>query len=107
MTAPLAVGDDAVRATTRPTPDDAGGPSSTTTIMLDQSMPVDEGGKPRLANVVDALKATACGPCRPTRRWDCGRSTASTGRSEVPMGPLSEPLDGQPRSAALTGTWTG
>ena len=31
--------------------------SPAVTIMLDQSMPADEGGKSRLANVVDALNA--------------------------------------------------
>ena len=56
MAAPLNVGDNALRATiadTFTTPVE----SPTVTLMLDQSMPADEGGKARLTNVVDALKA--------------------------------------------------
>ena len=56
MSAPLSVGDTAMRATlanalTAP----AGNPA--VTIMLDQSMNTQEGGKTRLANVVAALDA--------------------------------------------------
>src|SRR5260370_33899807 len=56
VSAPLSVGDNAMRATlanalTAP----VGSPA--VTIMLDQSMPTDEGGKSRLANVAAALNA--------------------------------------------------
>jgi extracellular solute-binding protein len=100
VSAPLSVGDAATRATlanalTAP----VGNPA--VTIMLDQSMTTDEGGKSRLGNVVAALKA----------RLQALPSNAAVGlwtfdgvdgRSEVSLGPLSDPVDGQPRSAALS-----
>ena len=99
---PLNIGDNALRATiadalTAPVT------SPTVTIMLDQSMPTDDGGTARLINVVDALKARL--QMLPA---DSGMGLWTfdgvQGRSEIPVGPLSEPLDGQPRSAALTAT---
>jgi len=98
--APLIVGDNTVRATladalTAP----ATGP--TVTIMLDQSMPTEEGGKTRLTNVVDALdnRIKAIPPESAVGLWTFdGRQS----RTEVPTGPLSDPVDGQPRSAVLT-----
>jgi len=100
VAAPLNVGDNALRATiadTLTTPVR----SPTVTLMLDQSMPADEGGKPRLTNVVDALKARL-----QVLPADSGVGLWTfdgvQGRSEVSVGPLSEPLNGQPRSDALT-----
>lgn len=100
VAAPLNIGDNALRATiadTLTTPAE----SSTVTIMLDQSMPVDEGGKPRLSNVVDALKARL-----QVLPGDSGVGLWTfdgvAGRSEVAVGPLSEPLNGQPRADALS-----
>jgi hypothetical protein len=100
VSAPLSVGDNAMRATlanvlTAP----AGGPA--VTIMLDQSMPTNEGGKSRLANVVAALNARvqALPPNATVGLWTFD---GTEGRSEVSTGPLSDPLNGQPRSAALT-----
>ena len=99
LAAPLKVGDNALRATiadTFTTPVE----SPTVTLMLDQSMPADEGGKARLTNVVDALKARL-----QVLPADSGVGLWTfdgvAGRSEVGAGPLSEPLDGQPRSDAL------
>ena len=98
--APLSVGDAATRATlanmlTAPVE------SPAVTIMLDQSMPTDEGGKSRLANVVAALNARlqALPPSSAIGLWTFD---GTDGRSEVSTGPLSDPLNGQPRSAALT-----
>jgi len=100
LSAPLSVGDNAMRATlanvlTAPAS------SPAVTIMLDQSMPTDEGGKSRLANVVAALNARvqALPPNSTVGLWTFD---GAAGRSEVSTGPLSDPLNGQPRSAALT-----
>jgi hypothetical protein len=100
VSAPLSVGDNAMRATlanalTAP----VGSPA--VTIMLDQSMPTNEGGKSRLANVVAALNARlqALPPNSAVGLWTFD---GAQGRSEVSTGPLSDPLNGQPRSAALT-----
>ena len=100
VSAPLSVGDAATRATlanvlTAPVE------SPAVTIMLDQSMPTDEGGKSRLANVVAALNARlqALPPDSAVGLWTFD---GTQGRSEVSTGPLSDPVGGQPRSAALT-----
>ena len=105
VAAPMNVGDNAVRTTiadTLTTPVE----SPTVTIMLDQSMPADEGGKSRLANVVDALKARV--PALPA---DSGVGLWTfdgvQGRSEVAVGPLSDQVDGRPRSDALTAALDG
>lgn len=98
--APLSVGDDALRATLA---DALTAPASNpaVTIMLDQSMPVDEGGSSRLANVVAALNARlrALPPSAAVGLWTFD---GTAGRSEVSTGPLADQVDGQPRSAALT-----
>ena len=68
--------------------------------MLDQSMTTDEGGKPRLANVVAALNNRIAG--LPSNSvvglWTFD---GKDGRTEVAAGPLTDPVNGQPRSAAL------
>ena len=71
------------------------------TIMLDQSLPTDEGGKTRLANVVAALsdRIKALPPTAILGLWTFD---GHEGRAEVATGPLSDPVNGQPRSAALT-----
>lgn len=100
VSAPLSVGDNAMRATlanalTAP----VGNPA--VTVMLDQSMTTEEGGETRLANVVAALNARlqALPPNSAVGLWTFD---GTEGRSEVGIGPLSDPLNGQPRSAALT-----
>jgi hypothetical protein len=99
--APLSVGDAATRATLAnalTVPDE----SPAVTIMLDQSMATDEGGNSRLANVVAALNARlqALPPNSAAGLWTFD---GTEGRSEVSTGPLSDPVNGQPRSAVLTG----
>jgi hypothetical protein len=71
------------------------------TIMLDQSMPNQDGAKTRLANVVAALKSklAALPPNAVVGLWTFD---GVEGRSEVATGPLSDQVKGQPRSAALT-----
>ncbi|MGD1283053.1 substrate-binding domain-containing protein [Mycobacterium seoulense] len=96
----LSVGDDAMRATLA---EAMAAPSSglAATIMLDQSMPGQEGGKSRLANVIAALqdKIKALPPTAVVGLWTFD---GHEGRSEVAGGPLGDPVNGQPRSAALT-----
>jgi Bacterial extracellular solute-binding protein len=98
--ATLSVGDDTVRANLA---DAMATPSSglAATIMLDQSLPVDEGGKTRLANVVAVLsdKIKALPPTAILGLWTFD---GHEGRSEVATGPLGDPVNGQPRTAALT-----
>ncbi|OJZ74181.1 hypothetical protein BRW65_10175 [Mycobacterium paraffinicum] len=102
LPATLSVGDDAMRATLA---EAMAAPSSglAATIMLDQSMPGQEGGKTRLANVIAALqdKIKALPPTSVVGLWTFD---GHEGRSEVPGGPLGDPVNptsGQPRSAAL------
>jgi hypothetical protein len=105
LAAPLTVGDNAMRVAladtlTAPTK------SPAVTLMLDQSMPVDEGGKSRLANVAAALNARlqALPPNSAVGLWTFD---GVEGRSEVSMGPLSDQVGGTPRSAALTAELNG
>ncbi|AGB23574.1 hypothetical protein Mycsm_03267 [Mycobacterium sp. JS623] len=100
VSAPLSIGDASMRATlanalTAPAE------SPAVTIVLDQSMPTDEGGKSRLANVVAALNARlrALPQNAAVGLWTFD---GVEGRSEVSTGPLSDQVNGQPRSAALT-----
>jgi hypothetical protein len=97
--APLSVGDSATRATLASTLT-APAESPAVTIMLDQSMPTDEGGKSRLANVAAALNARlqALPPNAAVGLWTFD---GVEGRSEVSTGPLSDQVDGRPRSDAL------
>jgi hypothetical protein len=99
LPATLSIGDDAMRATLA---EAMAAPSSglAATIMLDQSMPGDEGGKTRLANVIAALqdKIKALPPNAVLGLWTFD---GHEGRSEVASGPLSDPVNGQPRTAAL------
>ena len=69
--------------------------------MLDQSMPVEEGGAPGWPTWRTHSRR-GCRCCRRTPRWGCGRSTASQGRSEVQHRSAVGSVDGGPRSAALT-----
>lgn len=100
VSAPLSVGDASMRATlanalTAPAE------SPAVTIMLDQSMPTEEGGKSRLANVVAALNARlqALPQNAAVGLWTFD---GVEGRSEVTTGPLSDQVNGQPRATALT-----
>lgn len=96
----LSVGDDAMRATLA---DTMATPSTgvAATIMLDQSLPNDDGGgKTRLANVIAALdsRIKALPPTAVIGLWTFD---GHEGRAEVPAGPLTDQVNGQPRSAAL------
>jgi hypothetical protein len=105
LTAPLSIGDEGMRATlanlvSAPAQDPA------VTVLLDQSMTANEGGKSRLANVTAALNARlqALPPSSAVGLWTFD---GVAGRSEVAMGPLDEQLGGQPRSVALTANLNG
>ncbi|CAM4451880.1 hypothetical protein MB901379_02509 [Mycobacterium basiliense] len=99
LPAALSIGDDAIRATLA---DAMATPSLgvAATIMLDQSLPTDDDGKTRLANVVAALqnRIKSLPPNAAVGLWTFD---GHEGRSEVSTGPLADPVNGQPRSAAL------
>ncbi len=95
----LSVGDDTMRATladmlTAPTS------ASAVTVMLDQSMTNDDGGKTRLANVIAAL-ADRIGALPSNAVVGLWTFDGKESRSEVATGPLADQLNGQPRSAVL------
>ncbi|MCH9702166.1 MAG: hypothetical protein K0U76_12445, partial [Actinomycetia bacterium] len=105
VAAPLDLGEDALRVTIADaltTP--VAGPA--VTIMLDQSMPTDEGGKTRLTNVVEALTARlrVLPPDAAVGLWTFD---GVAGRSVIAVGPLPEPLEGRPRSDALAAALDG
>ena len=72
------------------------------TIMLDQSMPNDDGGKTRLANVIAALggQIKALPPSATVGLWTFD---GHEGRSEVAAGPLADQVNGQPRIGGAVG----
>lgn len=100
LSSTLSAGDDAIRAALANTlnPPTSG---AAATIMLDQSMRSDEGGATRLANVITALDSRIQ-VLPPTAILGLWTFNAVEGRAEVPAGPLSDDVNGQPRSAALT-----
>ncbi|WP_179468961.1 substrate-binding domain-containing protein [Mycolicibacterium vinylchloridicum] len=96
---PLSVGDESVRATLAAAVSSPA-TGSTTTIMLNQAMSADEGGKSRLANVVTAL-TNRIGALPPSAAVGLWTFNGVEGKSAVPLGPVSD------QAAALTGTLTG
>ncbi len=99
VSAPLSIGDASMRATLA---NALTAPAQTpvVTIVLDQSMPTQEGTTTRLGNVVNALEARlqALPPQAAVGLWTFD---GVQGRTEVPTGPLGDPVDGQPRSTDL------
>jgi hypothetical protein len=96
---PVSVGDNASRATLAEAVS-APAQNPAVTIMLEQSMNTDEGGRSRLANVTAALEERL-GTLAPTADVGLWTFDGVAGRSEVPFGPLGEPVGGQPRSEVL------
>jgi hypothetical protein len=99
LPATLSIGDDGTRAAlANAVSAPASAPAAT--IMLEQSMTTDEGGKTRLGNVVSALddRIKALAPNAVIGLWTFD---GKEGRSEVPAGPLGDQVDGKPRSEAL------
>jgi hypothetical protein len=105
VAAPLSVGDSSMRATLANSLTAPAG-NSAITIMLDQSMNTQEGGKTRLANVIAALDARvqAMAPTASVGLWTFD---GVDGRSEVATGPLSDQVEGKPRPAALSAALDG
>jgi hypothetical protein len=108
VSAPLSVGDSAMRATLAnalTAPAGAAG-NGAVTIMLDQSMSTQEGGRTRLANVTAALddRLQSMPPTAAVGLWTFD---GVEGRSEVPTGPLADSVDGRARTAALAATLDG
>jgi len=104
LSAPLPVGDDATRTAV------AGAVSPTagaaTTVVLDQGLTGDEGGRPRLTTVAGAL-TNRIGALPPNAVVGLWTFDGADSRPVVPGGPLADDLAGQPRAAALTATLDG
>ncbi|BBY60763.1 substrate-binding domain-containing protein [Mycolicibacterium sarraceniae] len=96
---PLSIGDESERATLAAAVSNPAS-GSATTIMLNQAMGADEGGKSRLANVVEALN-NRIGALPPNAAVGLWTFNGVQGKSAVPLGPLPD------QSAALTSTLTG
>lgn len=105
LSEPLSFGDPASRAAlaTRLSAPIRGG---TVTLMLDQSMPVDEGGRSRLTNVATAL-SERLQVLPPTSSVGLWTFDGVAGRSVTTTGPLGDDVGGGPRSAALTSNLAG
>jgi len=96
---PLSVGDVSARSTLA-NAIGGSGQSTAVTILLDQSLHEDEGGKSRLANVVagleDRIKAMA-----PTSSVGLWTFDGVAGRSEVPLAPLGDAANSQSHAAQV------
>ncbi len=105
LPATVSVGDNGTRATLASSVS-APSQSPVVTLMLDQSMDVVEGGKPRLVNVTAAINSRlqALPPNSDVGLWTFD---GVAGQSEVPTGPLGDPIGGQPRSAVLQSNLNG
>ena len=101
LAAPLPIGDDAMRAALAAAVAPAG--AAVTTVVLDQGLAGDEGGRPRLANVTAALsnRIRALPPNAAVGLWTFDGADS---RPVVTTGPLSDDLGGQRRSDALMST---
>lgn len=104
LPAPLSVGDEGIRATLA---DAVAAPSMgvAATIMLDQSLSTDDGGKTRLANIVAALQ-NRIKTLPPTSAFGLWTFDGREGRTEVPTGTLADPVNGQPARRRSTPRWT-
>lgn len=97
----LSVGDDTTRATLANALTTLPG-SAAVTIMLDESMTTDEGGKTRLAHVIAALdqRIKALPPSSAVGLWTFD---GVEGRNVVAAGPLEDQVNGERRAETLTG----
>ncbi|MEB3030531.1 substrate-binding domain-containing protein [[Mycobacterium] nativiensis] len=96
----LSVGDEATRATLANALSTLPGRSAVT-LMLDQSMTTDEGGKTRLAHVIAALdqRIKALPPNATVGLWTFD---GTEGRNVVTAGPLDDQVNGTARVETLT-----
>jgi hypothetical protein len=102
--ATLPVADDATR--TAVTAAVAPSSAATTTVILDQALTGDDGGRSRLSGVASALsnRIAALPPSAVVGLWTFDGADS---RQVVPTGALSDDLGGQPRAAALASTLAG
>ncbi len=100
LAAALPAGDDAARAAVAAAV--APGAIATTTVVLNEGITGDEGGRPRLSNVTAALRdrINALPPGAAVGLWTFNKIDSGPA---VPTGPLADPVGPQPRAAALTG----
>ena len=100
MAAALPAGDDAVRAAVAGLVSPS--PGATTTVVLNEGLTGDEGGKQRLFNVTAALRdrINALPPNAAVGLWTFNKIDSAP---VVPTGPLSDPIGPGPRSAAIAG----
>lgn len=101
--APLPAADDMVRATVASAVAPAG--VATTTIVLNEGLTGDEGGRSRLANVTTALRdrINALPPAASVGLWTFNKVDSAPA---VPTGPLTDQVGADPRTAALNGVLT-
>jgi hypothetical protein len=100
MAASLSATDDAMRAAVAGLVSPS--PGGTTTVVLNEGLTGDEGGKPRLLNVTAALRdrINAMPPNAAVGLWTFNKIDSA---AQVSTGPLSDPVGPGPRSAAITG----
>jgi hypothetical protein len=103
VSAPLSIGDNATRVTLADALTTSGPTSS---IMVDLAMTTEEGGRTRLANAIAVLE-TRIKALPPTAAIGLTTFDGSASTTMVTVGPLSEQLDGQPRSEVLTTSLDG
>lgn len=77
-------------------------PGGTTTVVLNEGLTGDEGGRSRLSNVTAALRdrINAMPPNAAVGLWTFNKIDSA---AAVTTGPLSDPVGPGPRSAAITG----
>lgn len=101
--APLPAADDMVRSTVASAVAPTG--VATTTIVLNEGLTGDEGGRSRLANVTTALRdrIKALPPAASVGLWTFNKVDSAP---SVPTGPLADQVGADPRTAALDGVLT-
>ncbi|MGI9124413.1 MAG: hypothetical protein ACR2JM_06640 [Mycobacterium sp.] len=100
LAAPMPVGDDALRTAIAGVVSPAVG--AATTVVLNEGLTGDEGGKARLSNVTAALRdrINALPPNAAVGLWTFNKIDSA---AAVPTGPLSDQVADQPRAATLAG----
>lgn len=100
LSAPMVLDDDDQRAAIAAAVTPVG--VATTTVVLAEGLTGDEGGKPRLLNVISALRdrVSALPADAAVGLWTFNKIDSG---AAVPTGPLGDPFGPQPRSAAITG----
>lgn len=99
IAAALPAGDEAVRSAVAGAVNPLGG---TTTIVMNEGLTGDEGGRARLFNVTAALRdrINAMPPSAAIGLWTFNKINSGPA---VATGPLGDPIETQPRAAIITG----